>query len=79
MRLFVATLCLLGLAACGMDSEVVSETPKNVTIHIDDDLDALSDATREAQEACGKHARAASFQNVADVDGEKVAIFNCVK
>lgn len=79
MRLFLATLFILGLAACGMDNEVVSETPKNVTIHIDDDLDALAEATRQAQEKCGKHSRAASFQSVADVDGEKVAIFNCVK
>lgn len=69
---------IFALAACGANTKVVNDTSDNVTIRMDDDLDSLNEATAKANSACAKKGKMARFQNVADVEGEKVAIYSCV-
>lgn len=79
MKPFLILPALFLLAACGPDTKVVNDTADNVTIRMDDDLDSLNEATAKANSACAKKGKLARFQNVADVEGEKVAIYSCVR
>ncbi len=69
---------MVALSACGANTKVISDTSDNVTIRMDDDLDSLNEATAKANSACAKKGKLARFQNVADVEDEKVAIYSCV-
>lgn len=78
--LLFAPLALVtaGLAGCGGESPPLTATPSGYVVTIDDDVDDLVAATEKAQLHCAQYSRAARLNTVGEIDGDRIASFECV-
>lgn len=74
--LLIIPATALTLSACGADMKRVNPTPDSITVVYEDT--ELSVVTQDAMAYCSEQGRSAKMRNVQEVDGEKVAIFDCV-
>lgn len=77
-KVSILFLVLLAAACMPKQNRVASITQQNITIEIPNDLDAFKAATAQAEDSCSRTGRHAMYQNIADINGGKAAIFNCV-
>ncbi|RJF94658.1 hypothetical protein D3874_02195 [Oleomonas cavernae] len=66
------------LAGCGGKPPPMAATPQSYVVTIDDDVDELAEATKQAQVHCAQFSRGTRLVSVGEIDGKRLVSFECV-
>ncbi|MCA1941323.1 MAG: hypothetical protein LDL26_10020 [Caenispirillum bisanense] len=79
VTMLAAAVAVLALAACADgDAQPHVVTSGGLAIALEDDDDALARAVETANRHCVESRRVAVLQTVSEINGERLAFFECV-